>query len=131
MSETTQAKTWLKPRQVKEVRSACLTEAFPTYLQQRNYAIITTLADTGLRVGELVALDVDDLELDAERTDIYLPSDKQMGRPGDATVYLDDWGDVYNATDTLKQYLAGRWKDSEALFPSRQSARVTAAASSG
>jgi len=129
MSDTTtpQAKTWLKPGQVKAIRSACLSEAFPTYLQQRNYAVVTVLADTGLRVSELTALDVDDLHLDAERPHIYLPSSKQKGRPGDATVYLDDYGDTYSARDTLKQFLAGRWKEpeSDAVFPSRQGDRMS------
>lgn len=126
-TETIQAKTWLKPDQVKRVRSVCLTETFPTYLQQRNYTMITLLADTGLRVSELADLDVEDLNLDAGRPNIYLPSHKQKGRPGDGRVYLDDFGDVYSARDTLKQYLAGRWKEPEngALFPSRQSDRVT------
>lgn len=126
-TETTQAKTWLKPVQVKDIRSACLSEVFPTYLQQRNYAIITLLADAGLRVSELIDLDVEDIDLDANRPHIYLPSQKQKGRPGDATVYLDDWGDTYSARDTLKQYLAGRWKDPEsgALFPSRESDRMS------
>ncbi|ELY23065.1 site-specific recombinase XerD, partial [Halogeometricum borinquense DSM 11551] len=126
-TETTQAKSWMKPDQVKRVRSVCLSETFPTYLQQRNYAMITVLADTGLRVSELVDLDVGDLHLDAERPHIYLPSHKQKGRPGDATVYLDDFGDVYSARDTLKQYLTGRWKEPEngALFPSRESDRAT------
>jgi len=71
--ETTQAKRCLKPDDVKQIRSACLTEAFPTYLQQRNYAMVTLLADSGLRVSELVALDDDDLALDAERPHIYIP----------------------------------------------------------
>lgn len=125
-AETTQAKTWLKPDQVKAIRDACLTDAFPTYLQQRNYALVTLLADAGLRVSEAVALDVDDLALDGDRPHVYLPSAKQKGRPGDATVYLDAYGDAYQARNALKQYLAGRWKDTEALFPSRQSDRMSA-----
>lgn len=84
------------------------------------------MADTGLRVGELVALDVGDLEFDAERPHIYLSSDKQKGWSGDATVYLNDWSDFYDATDTLKQYLARHGKDAEVLFPSRQSDRMMA-----
>jgi integrase len=125
--QSTQAKTWLKPEQVKGVRSACLSEAFPTYLQQRNYTAVTVLADAGLRVSELTALDVADLHLNAERPHIYLPARKQKGAPGDATVYLDDHGDTYNATDTLKQFLASRWKDpdSGAVFPSREGDRMS------
>lgn len=54
-----QATTWLTPDQIERIRNACLTDAFPTYLQGRNVTIVTLLADTGLRVSELVALDGD------------------------------------------------------------------------
>ena len=52
-----QATTWLTPEQIEKIRDACLTDAFPGYLQGRNETIITLLADTGLRVSELVAID--------------------------------------------------------------------------
>ncbi len=52
-----QAKTWLTPEQIERIRDAYLSETFTTYLQDRNETLIVLLADTGLRVSELVALD--------------------------------------------------------------------------
>jgi len=52
------AKVWLTPDQVDDLRSACYSTG-ADYLQQRNEAIIALMYDTGLRVGELVAVDVD------------------------------------------------------------------------
>ena len=48
---------WLKPEQIESHRAAC----YPVgdgYLQQRNEGIIALLADAGLRVGQLVDMDV-------------------------------------------------------------------------
>ncbi len=53
----TQAKVWLKPDQVDALRTAVF-RCRPPYLQGRDDAIITMLYDTGLRVGELTALNV-------------------------------------------------------------------------
>ena len=50
----------------------CLTDAFPNYLQGRNETIITLLADTGLRVSELVALDWDHVDLDINPPELFL-----------------------------------------------------------
>jgi integrase len=79
--------TWLKPDQVEELRDVCLSEVVSTYLQDRNDAIIALLYDTGLRSGELCALDVDHLDLDAGT--VYLPSEIQKGSPPPATLELD------------------------------------------
>lgn len=43
----------LKPEQVDQMRTAAVANS-ATYLAARNDAIIATLYDTGLRVGELV-----------------------------------------------------------------------------
>jgi integrase len=112
------ARTWLKPEQVDQMRDMCLTDAVPTYLQDRNEAIVALLYDAGLRAGELCALDVDHLDLDAGT--VYLPSRIQKGSPPPATLEL--------ATDTvrlLQRYLRDRWKDTDALFPTRSSDRLT------
>jgi len=112
------ARTWLKPEQVDQMRDVCLTDAVPTYLQDRNEAIVALLYDAGLRAGELCALEVDHLDLDA-RT-VYLPSRIQKGSPPPATLEL--------APDTvrlLRRYLRDRWKDTDALFPTRSSDRLT------
>jgi integrase len=112
------ARTWLKPDQVEELRDVCLTDTVPTYLQDRNEAIIALLYDAGLRASELCALDVDHLDLDAGT--VYLPSRIQKGSTPAATLEL--------ATDTvrlLRRYLRDRWKDTDALFPTRSSDRLT------
>ena len=54
------AKVWLTPDQVDDLRSACYSTG-ADYLQQRNEAIIGLMYDTGLRVGELVAVDDDEM----------------------------------------------------------------------
>lgn len=112
------ARTWLKPEQVDRLRDVCLTDAVPTYLQDRNEAIVALLYDAGLRAGEVCALDVDHLDLAAGT--VYLPSRIQKGSPPPATLEL--------ATDTvrlLRRYLRDRWKDTDALFPTRSSDRLT------
>ena len=117
-----QADVWLKPDQVESLRSACYSVG-ADYLQQRNEAIIALLADTGLRVGELVALDVDYLR--DGNSALYLPADVQKDYPTDsspnaATLELAD-----DVSRLLSSYLTNRWKNSDALFPSRSSDRIT------
>ena len=117
-----QAKVWLKPEQIEQLRSACYSVGVD-YLQQRNEAIVALLADTGLRVGELVAVDTDYLRDD--NTALYLPGDVQKDYPNDNSpnaVTLELADDV---SRLLSSYLTNRWKDSPALFPSRSSDRVT------
>lgn len=112
------ARTWLKPDQVEELRDVCLSEIVSTYLQDRNDAIIALLYDAGLRAGELCALNVDHLDLDAGT--VYLPNEIQKGSPPPATLKLDR-----ETTRVLQRYLRDRWKDTEALFPTRSSDRLT------
>jgi len=112
------ATTWLKPGQVDHLRDVCLTGAVPTYLQDRNEAIVALAYDAGLRVGELVALDTDHVDLEAKT--VYLPSRIQKGSPPPATLGLD--GDTVRL---LRRYLRDRWKDTEALLPSRSSERIS------
>ncbi|WP_090303545.1 tyrosine-type recombinase/integrase [Natronorubrum texcoconense] len=92
----------MKPEQVEQLRDICLSGSVPTYFQDRNEAIVALLYDAGLRVGKVCALDVDHVELEA--------------------------GTVYLANDTvrlLRRYLRDRWKDTDALFPTRSSDRLT------
>lgn len=112
------AATWLKPRQVDAMRDVCLTDAVPTYLQDRNEAIVALLYDAGLRVGELVALDVDHVDLEAGT--VFLPSSIQKGSPPPATLSLEP-----ATVRLLRRYLRDRWKDPRALFPSRSSDRLS------
>ena len=116
------AKVWLTPDQVDDLRSACYSTG-ADYLQQRNEAIIALMYDTGLRVGELVAVDVDMLR--EGNTALYVPTEIQKDYPNDnepAPATLELASDV---TRLLSSYLNSRWKDSPALFPSRSSDRIT------
>ncbi|NEU56277.1 site-specific integrase [Halorussus sp. MSC15.2] len=116
------AKAWLKPEQVDELRTATVAES-ADYLSLRNDTIIAVLYDTGLRVGELVQLDVDMLDLDEGI--IMLPAHVQKDYPNaNSPTYTE----IELATDTvrtLRNYINSRWKDPDALFPSRQSERMT------
>ncbi len=79
--------------------------------------------DTGLRVGELVAIDVDMLR--EGNSVLYVPTEIQKDYPNDnepAPATLELASDV---TRLLSSYLNSRWKDSPALFPSRSSDRIT------
>lgn len=84
MSETAnsqvRSKVWLRPDQVDNLRTACY-QTGAEYLYQRNEAIIALLYDTGLRVGELAALDIDYLR--DNTTKLYLPSHIQKDYPNE------------------------------------------------
>lgn len=117
------AKVWLTPEQIEPLRNACYNDDFAPYLRGRNDAIVALLADTGLRVGELVQLDVGMLRDNA--TALYLPTSIQKDYPNDdspppVTMKLD--GDT---TRALQSYLSTRWKDTDSVFPSRKSDRIT------
>lgn len=116
------ASVWLKPSQIDDLRTACY-DFGAAYLQQRNEAIVALLADTGLRVGELVQVDVDHLR--ESNSKLYLPTHIQKDYPTDqspppATLVLAD-----GTKRLLSSYLANRWKESPALFPSRSADRIT------
>jgi len=116
------AKVRLTPDQIDDLRSACYSTG-ADYLQQRDEAIIALMYDTGLRVGELVAVDVDMLR--EGNSALYLPTDIQKDYPNDnepspATLELS-----VDMSRLLSSYLYSRWKDSHALFPSRSSDRIT------
>jgi len=117
-----QAKVWLEPEQVEALRSACY-QCGADYLQARNEAIITLLYDAGLRVGELVDVDVGMLRND--KNDLYLPADIQKDYPTDASPSAVTIGLDADTTRTISSYLNSRWKETEALFPSRSSDRMT------
>jgi len=76
----TQASVWLKPEQVEALRSA-VYRCRPDYLQQRDDALIALLYDTGLRVAELVAVDVDHLREDNSL--LFVPAENQKDYPND------------------------------------------------
>jgi integrase/recombinase XerD len=71
----------------------------------RDLAIIDLLYSTGIRVGELVNLNVDDIDLEGRECIVYGKGDKER------RVYFDAKAKVH-----LKDYLDSRDDDNEALF---------------
>lgn len=116
------AKVWMTPDQVEALRSACYTTG-AEYLQQRNEAIIMFMYDTGLRVGELVQ--IDKTLLRNGNSELYLPTDIQKDYPNEnspppVTLTLSK-----DTARLLSAYFNSRWKDPQALFPSRSSDRIS------
>ena len=116
------AKVWLRPEQIDALRSACY-DTGADYLQQRNEAIIALMYDTGVRVGELVALDVDHLR--DGNTALYMPTSIQKDYPTDSSPPPATLELASDVSRLLSSYLTNRWKDTPALFPSRSSDRIT------
>lgn len=71
----------------------------------RDLAIIDLLYSTGIRVGELVNLNIDDIDLDGRECVVYGKGDKER------RVYFDAKAKVH-----LKSYIESRSDDNEALF---------------
>lgn len=113
--------SWLKPQQIEDLRDA----AYQGSHGRRDDAILTLLYDTGLRRGELAAVDRAMLDLEAE--ELRIPPGIQKDYPNDntpsaATFELDRSGSL-RTVRTLRNYLDGR--DDGALFPSQKSNRMT------
>ena len=113
---------WLKPEQVDEMRTV-IYECRPDYLQARDDALVTLMYDAGLRSKELVALDVDDLDL-SDRV-LTLAPHKQKQYPNENSPNTARLKLSTDTVRTLKGYLNSRWKDTDALFPSRSSPRMS------
>lgn len=116
------AKVWLRPDQVDALRSACY-DVGVDYLRQRNEAVIALMYDTGVRVGELVAIDVDHLR--DGNSALYLPTEIQKDYPTDSSPPPATLELASDVSRLLSSYLTNRWRDSPALFPSRSSERIT------
>lgn len=71
----------------------------------RDLAIIDLLYSTGIRVGELVNLNIDDIDLDGRECVVYGKGDKER------RVYFDAKAKVH-----LKNYIESRSDNNEALF---------------
>lgn len=71
----------------------------------RDLAIIDLLYSTGIRVGELVNLNIDDIDLDGRECIVYGKGDKER------RVYFDAKAKVH-----LKDYIESRTDKNEALF---------------
>ena len=73
--------------------------------EKRDLAIIDLLFSTGMRVGELVNLNVDDIDLEGRECIVYGKGDKER------RVYFDAKAKVH-----LKEYIEHRKDDNKALF---------------
>ena len=71
----------------------------------RDLAIIDLLYSTGIRVGELVNLNIDDIDLEGRECVVYGKGDKER------RVYFDAKAKVH-----LKEYIEGRRDQNQALF---------------
>lgn len=102
------AKETLSDEELETLRDACENE--------RDLAVVDLLASTGMRIGELVRLDIADVDLQERECIVTGKGDKQ--RP----VYFDA-----RAKLRLMEYLGTRSDDSSALFVSLDSTakRVT------
>ncbi|GGL64225.1 tyrosine-type recombinase/integrase [Halocalculus aciditolerans] len=116
------AKVWVVPDQVETLRSTCYAIG-ADYLQQRNEAIVTTMYDTGLRVGELVQLNVELLR--NNNSELYLPTEIQKDYPNENSPPPVTLELAEDTARLLSAYLTNRWKDTPALFPARSSDRIS------
>ena len=73
--------------------------------ERRDLAIIDLLYSTGMRVGELVNLNIDDVDLEGRECVVYGKGGKER------RVYFDAKAKVH-----LKEYIENRCDDNEALF---------------
>lgn len=118
----THATTWLQPEQVEAMRTATVEES-TEYLAERNDALIALLYDSGLRVSETVNLDTKHLHLDESY--IQLPPEIQKDFSTENSPVPKEINLSKEPTDALRNYMDERWKETEAVFPSREAERMT------
>jgi integrase/recombinase XerC/integrase/recombinase XerD len=113
---------WLKPEQVDEMKMA-VYEVSPDYLQARDKMLVRAGYQWGLRAKEIAGLDVE--MIDPDDNALRLPTRIQKdyptgGSPPPATIDLTN-----DDVSAIRDYLRERWKDTESLFPTRSSDRIT------
>lgn len=122
-AQTNSNVSWLKPEQVEAMRDA----AHEGRHGPRDDAIVTLLYDTGLRRGELAAVNREMLDLDEEQ--LRIPASIQKDYPNDntpnAATFALDRSDDLRTVRSLRAYLSTRNDPSPALFPSQKSDRLT------
>ena len=100
MDSQGRAQVWLKPQQVQAMRAAAQSDAFQPYLRDRNETLITLLYDTGLRVGEVVQVDVEMLRLDDDA--VYVPTHIQKDYPPTERPYPGRWSSAKTARSGIR-----------------------------
>ena len=95
----TVVKSTISDEGIEKLRDSCT--------EKRDLAIIDLLYSTGMRVGELVNLNIDDIDLEARECIVYGKGDKER------RVYFDAKAKLH-----LQDYIDSRFDDNEALFVS-------------
>lgn len=90
-------KNTISDEEIEKLRDSCK--------EKRDLAMIDLLYSTGIRVGELVNLNIDDINFEGRECVVYGKGDKER------RVYFDAKTKVH-----LKQYLENRFDNNEALF---------------
>lgn len=124
---TDHASTWLQPDQIERLRTACYDDCFQSPYRQRNDALVALLYDLGLRVGELVQLTLNHLDLDTGTIQLPTPEQadsRQTSPPSRDTLELDPAHSL-GTVRLLTSYLSNREDDSTVLFPSRNGGHLT------
>ncbi|MBX0326008.1 PAS domain S-box protein [Halomicroarcula sp. F13] len=122
-----QASTWLQPNQIESLRTACYDDRFQSTHWHRNETIVTVLYDTGLRVSELVQLDVDDVDLDTATIQVPAAgqSETQTSASSSSVTLELDPEHTLGTERLLTSFLHHREDNSAVLFPSRNGGRLT------
>lgn len=120
------ASAWLKPKQVQRLRTACHASPFRPRLRLRNESMIALMYDAGLRVGELVDLGIESIDLDAGL--IFLPIGREDPQSGPTTarvgIDLDPHHDL-GTVRLVKAYLDNRAVESPVLLPSSDGGQLS------
>ena len=93
----TVVKSTISDEEIEQLRDSCK--------EKRDLAIIDLLYSTGIRVGELVNLNIDDINLEDRECIVYGKGDKER------RVYFDAKAKIH-----LKEYIDERKDDNRALF---------------
>ena len=115
-------RSWLKPEQIDQMRTATVANS-ADYLSARNDAIIALLADTGLRVGEVVQITGD--MFDSSDGVLRFPSEVQKQYPNSGSPDARTMELAPDTVRTIQMFRKSVWKDSDYLFPSRQADTMT------
>lgn len=121
-TKTDEATHWLKPDQIESMRNATV-ENSAEYLSTRNNVLIRLMADTGLRVNETRQLDTSMIEWDDKV--LKVPARIQKDYPNENSPSTTSIGLDNETVRNLRTFLNTRWKDPDALFPSRQNERIS------
>ena len=121
---------WSSRMTLNQAEVAHLAQLMAGHQSGQRYTALIVLAGTaGLRPGELAALKVDDMFLDAP-TPFVRVSDSGTQKPGEARLkhrQVGGWRDVPlvpHAVDELREHISSGWTSGERLFSSPEGERL-------